>query len=751
MLLRTCLLLTLLPLTMLAQNAGPDYYLSNTPRFLNKFNDTLPNAFAGGLRNPQVYNIDLDKDGQQDLVVFDGRDGSILPFEARNEGEDLQYTYAPAYKAAFPKSDLFEALKVRDYNDDGRNDLFYNQGGGIAVYKQTADSNLQFTLAEDELMARDVVFCPDTCSARVFTPPTDIPGITDVDNDGDLDILTFSSSYLTLYRNLAKEQSKNTLDSLNFELTNACFGSFRESGAGSDVPDINFNCPGFRRTGKKHAGANIMLFDKDKDGDQDMLYGDVGFRNIVYLANGKSDNTYPIDTFTSATKKFPKEKAVDLKEFPAAFRPEISGDSLKDLLVTPQEEVNGRVKDQLWYYVNTGTKADPQFTFQSNDILQNTMVDLGGGTAPTFLDFDGDGVKDLLVAANQNTNNGGSFLVLYKNEGTDKKPVYKVQNRDYLGLKDDSLLLQSVAAGDLNQDNATDLVIGTSKGRLHYYQNQSNPGEQAQFTLKTRFLDSIDVGRGSSPAIADINGDGYNDLIVGSSFQNLFYYRQNKPNSGNPTFTKVTDTLGGIQQERFSFLRPAVADLDGNGSLDLVLGTRNSGLKFYYNFQSAIGKKRFKETSPNIKFPSKPGRNVKQIGQFLIPTIHSQGTDTFPDLYLGNARGGLVYLGTQSNRDTVNDVTGREPTTKRNLDYKLYPNPASNSVNLEWQSDNKRPGPLTLRLWDLKGHMIKSRQLNSQRSSHQFEVNQVKPGVYITTLQNTNGKVMGRERLIITP
>lgn len=380
------------------------------------------------------------------------------------------------------------------------------------------------------------------------------------------------------------------------------------------------------------------------------------------------------------------------------------------------------------------------------------MVDLGGGTAPAFLDFDGDGVQDLLVATDQNTDKGGSYLVLYKNKGTNEKPVYQIENSNYLNLKDDSLILQSLAAGDLNQDRATDLLLGTSKGRLHYYENISNPGEQVQFSLKTQFLDSIDVGRGSSPTIADINEDGYNDLIVGSSYQNLFYFRQNNTNSGNPSFTKVTDTLGGIQKERFSYLRPAIADLDQDGNLDMLLGTKSSGLQFYYNFQSSIGKQPFNETSPNIKFPSKPSQHVKQIGQYLTPAISGQGMDTFPDIYLGNSRGGLVYLGTQAKRDTVNDyISNREPTINRKLDFKLYPNPSSGSVNLKWQSSKDSQGPLTLRVWDLKGQMIKARLLNSQRSSHQLQLNQVQPGVYLTTLQNNNGKLIGRERLVITP
>ena len=752
MLLRFLFLLAFLPLSLVAQKTAPDFYLSNTPRFLNQFNDTLPNAFAGGLRNPQVYNLDFNKDGEQDLIVFDGRDGTILPFEVVNKDNGRQYTYAPAYQPAFPKNDLYKALKVRDYNADGRQDLFFNNGGGLSVFKQTADSSLQFVKVEDELMSRDVVFCPDTCPARVFTPPTDIPGIADVDNDGDLDILTFGSTYLTLYRNLAMEDPTLTRDSLAFELANACFGSFRESGSGSNIPDLNIQCPGFRRQSKRHAGANILLFDGNNDGDQDMIYGDVGFRNMVYLENGKSDTNYPIDTFVDANASYPSDRPLDLQEFPAAFRPEISGDSLKDLVFTPQAEVNGRTKNQLWYYTNTGTAANPSFTYQGNDLLQNTMLDFGGHSAPAFFDFNGDGTQDLLVAADRNTDAGGSFLVLLENVGSDQRPVYKVKNRNYLQLKKDSLLLLSPAVGDLNNDQVPDLLLGTAEGRLLYYQNQSSQGEKARFRQVSTFLDSIDIGRGSAPAIADINGDGLKDLLIGTSFMDLFYYQQQSTGSGPPNFRLITDTFGGIQRERFAFLRPAVADLDQNNSPDLLLGTRTGGLKLYANFQQYLrNDKPFPKAELNARVPGS-NQNIDRLSYFLEPAIHNQGKDSLPDVYLGNIRGGLIYLGTQAKRDTLDDVTGQEPVSRSKKDYSLYPNPATSNLYLNWETKSASKAPLTFRIRDLKGRVVKTSRFDSKASGpFHLNVSHLTPGMYITTLRTADGQLAGRKRLVVTP
>lgn len=751
--LRFFLLLWVIPLFGYGQAGDYDYYLSNQPRFLNQFNDTLPNAFTGGLRNPQVYKMDLNKDGIDDLIVFDGYDKSLLPFVGRKSDGEIRYNYEPSYEAVFPFELSFEALKVRDYNDDGLSDLFYNTGGDLAVYKQTQPSDtLSFKLVTEELMARDVVFCPDTCESRIFTAPTDIPGIADVDKDGDLDILTFSSTYLTYYRNMAAENPDLTKDSLSFELTDGCWGSFRESGSDSKTPNININCPDFRRAGKKHKGSNILLMDKEGDDDTDLLYADIGSNKIVLLENGKKETNYFRDSLITADSEYPESKPVDLQEFLSPFLQDVNGDSLKDLIVTPQEEVNGKTKNQLWYYKNTGSSGNPEFTYQGNDFLQRTMLDLGGPTSPTFFDYDGDDVEDLLIATSRNTGNVSSTLVLYENKGTNERPVYEKANGDYLNLANEDLLSLTPAAGDLNGDGATDLVIGNSEGKLRYYENKASPDKEATFELVSKQLDSLDVGRGSAPALADINGDGRMDLLVGTSYRDLFYYRQKGNSGGKPAFTKVTDTFGGIQKNRFSYPAPRITDLNQNGTLDLLLGTENSGIKVYEDFEPLVGKETFPEKDIQVFSPSATEKNVDKLGSFLKPAIHQQGPDSLPDIMVGNGRGGLIFLGTNPTRDTIDDNTSLKPAQKTNdKDYKVFPNPTSDYLKVELLAFPETQKQLTFNLRNLKGQLVQQSRITSHKGTQQIRVSSLTPGVYISTMQDRNGSVIGRKRVVITP
>ncbi len=617
------------------------------------------------------------------------------------------------------------------------------------VYRQQDSTALSFTKVKDELTATQLVYCPDTCQARIFTPTADIPGIGDVDGDGDLDVLSFSGSYLSFYQNMAAERADLTRDSLVFAYANACWGSFRESGRGNNVPDIGINCNASRRAGKKHAGANLLIFNSDGDEDQDIIYGDVGFKNIVALENGKADADYPIDTLIGAKSGYPASKPVDLNEFPAAFRPELSGDGVRDFLVTPQEEVNGRTKDQLWYYRNTGTAENPSYEYQGNDFLQRTMVDLGAGTAPAFLDYDGDGVQDLLVSTNRNTQEGGSFLVLFENQGTNADPVYKQQNQDFLGLKQEGLVALRPAAGDLNGDGAVDLVIGDSEGHLRYYENQSAPGEAVNFRLVSEQLDQLDVGRGASPATGDINNDGRLDLVVGSDFQNVYYFRQ-KSSSGTPSFELVTESLGGISKASYSYPTPHLADLDQNGELDLLLGTRREGLFLYPDFPADVGEQDFEQIDLAAR-PPEADEPVEEIGNFLYPAVQQQGPDSLPDIMVGSSRGGLTYLGSQERRDIIDDETGVATSARPGTGFELYPNPASEHVTVELSKSGDQPASFTFRLHNLSGQVVRQSRHANQQSSFRVPVSDLAPGVYISTVQDSEGSLVGRQRVVIHP
>ena len=85
---------------------------------------------------------------------------------------------------------------------------------------------------------------------------------------------------------------------------------------------------------------------------------------------------------------------------------------------------------------------------------------------------------------------------------------------------------------------------------------------------------AIDVGRRSAPALADLNGDGRADLVVGSE-------------SGETRVLWGTGELDRFDDAGTIALpgiaAPAFADLDGDGDLDLLAGEIAGGLRWYEN------------------------------------------------------------------------------------------------------------------------------------------------------------------------
>ena len=73
-------------------------FRQETPKAVSADNEILEAPWAGGLNSPQFSEMDLDEDGDLDLVVFDRQDSKVRTFIS--EGE--KYTHAPIYESNFP-------------------------------------------------------------------------------------------------------------------------------------------------------------------------------------------------------------------------------------------------------------------------------------------------------------------------------------------------------------------------------------------------------------------------------------------------------------------------------------------------------------------------------------------------------------------------------------------------------------------------------------------------------------------------
>ncbi|MEZ4938990.1 MAG: VCBS repeat-containing protein, partial [Crocinitomicaceae bacterium] len=159
-------------------------------------------AWVGGLNFVQFSNIDLDYDGNMDLFIFDRSSNKWMTFlHSTNPGTE-EWTYAPEYESAFPNMDSWVLL--RDYNCDGKMDIYAHTSAGIKLYKNigNATSGLQFELI-DNLIFTLFYGTP----VNLYVSAGDIPGIIDIDGDGDLDVLTFgvAGSTVEYHKNYSME------------------------------------------------------------------------------------------------------------------------------------------------------------------------------------------------------------------------------------------------------------------------------------------------------------------------------------------------------------------------------------------------------------------------------------------------------------------------------------------------------------------------------------------------------------------
>ncbi|MEO0311519.1 MAG: hypothetical protein RIQ89_1176, partial [Bacteroidota bacterium] len=283
-----------------------------------KNNDTLYNAWAGGLNYPLFSSIDLNGDNLKDIFVFDRSNNRISTYINTGQAGLKAFRYDAKYVSKFPN--MRGWAYCYDYNCDGKEDLFALSSQcacGIMVYRNdfSVPTGLQFTLVEP--LVRETFFgIPSNPYSNAFQPP----GIADMDNDGDLDLVTFpnlQNGRLEYHKNLSIELFGHC-DSLKYEYVTGCWGNFGLA-IGSTNRVACFNCPCFLFTEpnptvraneltedvlqydpsdaakQDDSIANIKLIDMDGDSDIDALIGDIGANNSLYVRNGGNNQTAEMD------------------------------------------------------------------------------------------------------------------------------------------------------------------------------------------------------------------------------------------------------------------------------------------------------------------------------------------------------------------------------------------------------------------------------------------------------------------------
>jgi hypothetical protein len=480
----------------------------------------------------------------------------------------------------------------------------------------------------------------------------------DMDQDGDMDLLTEQPySYIRYYRNEGSEKqpdftlAADTLKDTNGEpifsdrqnIPNVtdidCDGKLdlfigrldgtvtRYESIGRDsqgIPQFELVSKRFegieivKQFGTMHGANTLAFYDIDNDGDQDLFWGDFFEPGLLLIENEGSCSNPELQ---GAPKPFPPSQPLTSSGYNAPAFTDWGSDGDIDLLIGVlggAYNASNTIAKNLYFY-KQGKQEN--FSLQTKQFL-NT-IDIGNESIPAAGDLDGDGDNDLLFANKidpgaQNT----SIIYRFENRTTDSQTELH-QRGSLKGLPNAYHL--APALGDLDGDGLDDLLLGSWKGAVAYYRNSDSGFEEVDPAL-------VDLPRvnNSVPALGDLDADGDLDLLVGSSGGDVYLLR-NEGSSDKPKFVLKEQALPEIEANHRS--APTLHDIDADGDLDLFIGTQNEGVLFYRNTG----------TPSQANFKAEPLPIPVKAPTLAAPRFSDLDADGNSELLLGGSGGGLIY------------------------------------------------------------------------------------------------------------
>ena len=272
------------------------------------------------------------------------------------------------------------------------------------------------------------------------------------------------------------------------------------------------------------------------------------------------------------------------KEVTAATIPDLDGDGLPEIVVAGGYYDAGKWKGRIFALKGT-----------DGTILWQYDIDKVSNVRPAIADIDGDDSIEIVFGSDEGyiyaLNHDGSELWKY-NAG--------------------AIIYSSPAIADIDVDGVLDVVVGSWDGKVHALSGFNGsplagwPFSTGAVVFSSPGIANIDddgflevvVGSfdcnvyalnhggtllwsyptehfvASSPAIVDVDKDGILDVVIGSNDGYLYAIS----GDGTLLWRTVINTIPDPQYGWLLFSSPAVADIDSNGVMDVVIGDSNGVL-----------------------------------------------------------------------------------------------------------------------------------------------------------------------------
>ncbi len=540
-------------------NAANKLYLNaGAPGFLQSVSATDITTDADDSRSVKL--ADLNNDGRLDVLV--GNSGAANKLYL-NAGATL---FAGVSAQAVGGSDDTRKIFATDVNQDGYLDVIAINNGNNRLYLNNASispfnavSGLQ--IGSDASLNHDAV-------------------VHDLDGDGDLDLVATRPLASTLqYFNTGTPNPFNTGASTT--VSNAAVTAANDLGRGIAVGDMDgdgdldivvatlggsqsnllflndgdttpFSSAGLSIGSETDFSMDIAVGDVDLDGDLDVVTATVAGTNKLYRNDGDAnpfDSLPALDIGSASNLTY----AIALAD--------MNGDGLLDVVVANDSNSVGQNNRVI---LNDGD-SDP---LNGAGVTLGSELERNQGLA--IGDVDGDGDLDVVVANASSSENNR----LYRNDGSGQSFTSSV-----VGTETDPT--SAVALADLDGDGDLDLVTANSgagvANRLYL-----NDGTATPFSAAADTVIGAETDISLSVKLADINHDGFIDIIIGNDSgganPNRVYL-----NRGTATPFDSSSVAYDVGSETDDSYHVAIADIDQDGDVDILSANLNARSRIWLN------------------------------------------------------------------------------------------------------------------------------------------------------------------------
>lgn len=409
-------------------------------------------------------------------------------------------------------------------------------------------------------------------------------------------------------------------------------------------------------TNADHA-FTVFSADLDRDGDLDVLSASINDNKIAWYANDGSGNFGTQQIITTS-----------VDEAWGVYAADIDNDGDMDVVSSSAGD------DRIAWYANDGSGnfgSQQTITTHANLVRRIHVSDM-----------DGDGDLDVI-----STSSNTGHIYWYKNNTNGSSWTEEIVSS--------SETTGTVYLTDFDNDGAID-VLATSGGYVGWYKNNGNGAFGTFQSFSTGNLSVF------GSYAADLDGDGYQDVLVALRSDGVFWYK----NNGNGTF-------GSQQLITAPALTPFAydvyaTDLDGDGDMDVLSASSNDDKVAWY------------ENDGNGNFDA---QQVITTNADAVRNIYAADLDGDGDLDVLSASGNDNKIAWYENKSTTLSLNDNE----LNNEWSIYPNPTNNQINIQVKNGIAIQ---KIAIYDLTGRLVKAQNIKDNLEIIRIDSSQLSAATY---------------------